>query len=96
MPSTRQVNPGNMTSFGHCSLGVVVDWMYRTVAGLAPASPGYRSITVRPIPGGGITSARARHVSPYGPIAVAWRTADGAISFAMCARAVAGVLASAR
>jgi alpha-L-rhamnosidase len=75
--SIHRVNPGNMTSFSHYSLGAVVDWMHRTVAGLAPASPGYRSITVRLIPGGGITSARARHVSPYGPVAVAWSTADG-------------------
>ena len=46
---------------------------YRYVAGLRPASPGYRTFDVRPRPGGGITSATARHISPFGPIEVSWR-----------------------
>ena len=35
------VNPGEMTSFNHYALGAVADWLHRTVAGLAPAAPGY-------------------------------------------------------
>jgi alpha-L-rhamnosidase len=66
------VNPGNMTSFNHYALGAVADWLHRTVAGLAPAAPGYRSLLIRPRPGGGLTSAAARHHTPYGPAAVAW------------------------
>ena len=31
-----------MTSFNHYALGAVADWLHRTVAGLAPAAPGYR------------------------------------------------------
>jgi alpha-L-rhamnosidase len=42
------------------------------VAGLAPAAPGYRSIEVRPRPGGGITHATARHQTPYGMAECAW------------------------
>ncbi|HZM74191.1 MAG TPA: glycoside hydrolase family 78 protein [Candidatus Limnocylindrales bacterium] len=66
------VNPGEMTSFNHYALGAVADWMHRTVAGLAPAAPGYRRVLVRPRPGGGLTHARAVHDSPYGRIEVAW------------------------
>ncbi len=72
------INPGEMTSFNHYALGAVADWLHRVVAGLAPAAPGYRSVTVAPRPGGGLTHASARHLSPYGPVAVAWRR-EGAV-----------------
>jgi alpha-L-rhamnosidase len=71
------VNPGEMTSFNHYAFGAVADWMHRTVAGLAPAAPGYRRIAVRPRPGGGLTHASAAHDSPYGRIEVGWRRAGG-------------------
>ncbi|MBG0566498.1 alpha-L-rhamnosidase [Actinoplanes aureus] len=67
------INPGEMTSFNHYALGAVADWLHRTVAGLAPAAPGYRTIRVRPRPGGGLSSASAAHRTPYGPASVAWR-----------------------
>ena len=66
------VNPGDMTSFNHYALGSVADWLHRVVAGLAPAEPGYRRIRVAPRPGGGLTRAEARHVTPYGVAEVAW------------------------
>jgi alpha-L-rhamnosidase len=69
-----------MTSFNHYALGAVADWLHRTVAGLAPATPGYRRIEVRPIPGGGLTSASARHRTPYGMAEVAWKIDDGKIA----------------
>ena len=71
------VNPGDMTSFNHYALGAVADWLHRTVAGLAPAEPGYRRILVSPRPGGGLTSASAAHETPYGRAEVGWtRAAD--------------------
>lgn len=66
------VNPGEMTSFNHYALGAVADWLHRTVAGLAPAAPGYRRLLVRPRPGGGLTHARAAHDTPYGRAEVSW------------------------
>ncbi|MDX3452293.1 family 78 glycoside hydrolase catalytic domain [Streptomyces sp. ME02-8801-2C] len=71
------VNPGQMTSFNHYALGAVADWMHRTVAGLAPAAPGYREFTVRPLPDRALTHASARHVTPYGEASVSWRRAEG-------------------
>jgi alpha-L-rhamnosidase len=76
LPDGR-INPGEMTSFNHYALGAVADWLHRTVAGLAPAAPGYRELIVRPRPGGGLTRASARHDSPYGTAAVAWERSDG-------------------
>ncbi len=78
LPDGR-VNPGEMTSFNHYALGAVADWLHRVVGGLAPAEPGYRKIELRPRPGGGITSARARHETPYGIAECAWQLRDGRI-----------------
>lgn len=66
------INPGEMTSFNHYALGAVADWMHRSVAGLAPAAPGYRKLLVRPLPGGGLGWAEATHQTPYGEAAVRW------------------------
>jgi alpha-L-rhamnosidase len=70
------VNPGEMTSFNHYALGAIGDWMHRVVAGVEPIEPGYRSIRFRPRPGGGLTSASARHESPYGETSIRWRIED--------------------
>jgi alpha-L-rhamnosidase len=74
---TGGVNPGQMTSFNHYAFGAVADWLHRTVAGLAPAEPGYRTLEVRPCPGGGLTHASARHRTPYGEAFVGWQIEDG-------------------
>lgn len=66
------INPGGMTSFNHYALGAVADWLHRTVAGIEPAEPGYKRIRFAPKPGGDLTSASARHLTPYGEAAVAW------------------------
>jgi alpha-L-rhamnosidase len=66
------INPGSMTSFNHYAYGAVADWMHRSVAGLAPIEPGYRRIRVRPNLASELTSASAKHESPYGLVAVSW------------------------
>ncbi|GGM37976.1 family 78 glycoside hydrolase catalytic domain [Promicromonospora citrea] len=67
------INPGEMTSFNHYALGAVADWLHRTVAGLAPAEPGYRTILVAPRPIAGLDHAEAALDTPYGRARVAWR-----------------------
>ncbi len=71
------INPGEMTSFNHYALGAVADWMHRTIGGLTPTEPGYRCIEIRPRPGGGITHAQARHLTPYGMAESSWKIEDG-------------------
>jgi alpha-L-rhamnosidase len=53
--------------------------MYQVLAPLdvAEAAPGYKHTLVAPRPGGGFTSARARHETMYGPVASAWTIKDG-------------------
>lgn len=67
------INPGQMTSFNHYALGAIADWMHRSIAGVAPAAPGYRCVRVAPRPGGGITHALGRLITPHGEVSVAWR-----------------------
>ncbi|MFJ9084491.1 family 78 glycoside hydrolase catalytic domain [Streptomyces sp. NPDC102384] len=67
------INPGEMTSFNHYALGAVADWIHRTVAGLAPAAPGYRRLLIRPRPGAGLTWARAEHDTPHGRVETSWQ-----------------------
>jgi alpha-L-rhamnosidase len=50
--------------------------LHRCVAGFAPGAPGYREIVVRPPVSTALTSASARHLTPYGEASVAWEV-DG-------------------
>lgn len=76
LPDGR-VNGNGMTSFNHYALGAVADWLHRSVAGLAPAGPGYRRILVRPEPPASLARASARHLTPYGEAVVTWRRDGG-------------------
>jgi alpha-L-rhamnosidase len=71
-------DPG-MNSFCHYAIGAVGEWIWRTVAGLSPdeSAPGWRHFFVRPVPGGGLTWARARYESIRGPIEVSWKIEGG-------------------
>jgi alpha-L-rhamnosidase len=73
------INPGQMTSFNHYALGAVADWLHRTVAGLAPAAPGYRRLLVHPRPTPQLTRASARHRTPYGDAEAGWERANGTL-----------------
>lgn len=77
------INPGDMTSFNHYALGSVANWLHKNVAGISPLEPGWRSIKVRPMPGGTITSANAAYESPYGRIASAWKINAGGNTFTL-------------
>ena len=61
-------------SLNHYAFGAVGEWMYDAIGGIAldPHAPAGRQVLVRPRPGGGITRARARFDSLYGPISTDW------------------------
>ncbi|MBN1491992.1 MAG: glycoside hydrolase family 78 protein [Phycisphaerae bacterium] len=66
-------DPG-MNSFNHYAIGSVGEWMYRTILGINPdeTQPGYKHFTLRPVPGGGLTSAKGSYASIRGTIESAW------------------------
>lgn len=63
------------SSQDHLMLGEIVEWFYHDLVGLAPASPGFERILVKPQPVPQISWARARYLSPRGPVAVSWKKA---------------------
>ena len=67
------VNPGEMTSFNHYALGAVVDWLYKSVAGIQPAEPGYARLRLQPTPGRGLEWARGSLDTRYGLAECGWR-----------------------
>lgn len=70
---------GDGASRNHIMFGDVSAWFYQTLAGLNldPEVPAFKRFIVRPHPVGDLRWVRARHESPYGPIAVSWNR-DGA------------------
>jgi alpha-L-rhamnosidase len=69
-----------MSSFNHYANGAVASWLYQSVGGLAPASPGYRRVRVAPQPGGGLTSASAAIDTEYGRTSVSWWIDDSTLT----------------
>ena len=67
-----------MNSFNHYAYGAIGEWLYRVVAGLDidEHNPGYKHIMIQPHVGGGLTHAKARHDSLYGPVESGWRLAE--------------------
>ena len=73
-------NDVGMNSFNHYAYGAVGEWMYRTMAGVSAAEPGYHKVLVAPEPGGGIDHVDFTHETPYGTVRSAWSTADGGMT----------------
>lgn len=66
------INGSGMTSFNHYAFGSVADWIHQKIGGLAPQGPGWKVVNVIPEPGGGIISAKASYLSPYGVVSSQW------------------------
>ncbi|HKU11579.1 MAG TPA: family 78 glycoside hydrolase catalytic domain [Sinomonas sp.] len=65
-------------SLNHYSKGAVIRFLHEYLVGLrqAPGSIGWERFEVRPFPGGEVTSASFRFVSPRGQIEVSWQIVD--------------------
>lgn len=60
-------------SLNHYSKGAVISFLHRYVAGLQRLEPTWTRFRVRPRPGGGVTRAETRHLTPHGEVGVSWR-----------------------
>lgn len=71
-------NP-SMNSYNHYAYGAIGDWMYRTMAGInsEESAPGYKKITIKPQPGGKVSSASAELMTSYGPVKSSWKIDAG-------------------
>jgi alpha-L-rhamnosidase len=73
-------DPG-MNSFNHYAIGSVGEWMWRAIGGinLDADCPGAGSVTISPVPGGGLSWARATHHTIRGPVSVFWKTDEASL-----------------
>jgi alpha-L-rhamnosidase len=78
MPDGSFQSP-TMNSFNHYAYGAVGEWMYRVIGGINidAAAPGYKHTLIRPRPGGGLTGAKASHLTPYGEVSSSWYIESG-------------------
>ncbi|GIK74575.1 MAG: alpha-L-rhamnosidase [Chloroflexota bacterium] len=60
-------------SLNHYSPGAVVNFLHCKVAGIEAAAPGYKRIRIHPMPGDGLTGARASYDSVHGRIVSDWQ-----------------------
>ncbi|CZT13008.1 related to alfa-L-rhamnosidase [Rhynchosporium agropyri] len=67
------INPGSMTSFNHYALGSVGASLHSTVGGISAKEPGWKVVRFEPVPGGTMTWAKVRHLSPYGEVKCEWQ-----------------------
>jgi len=74
-----------MNSFNHYAYGAIGEWMYRVMAGVEidEAAPGYKHTIIQPQPGGGFTSVKASHQTPYGKVSSAWTIKDATFELAV-------------
>jgi alpha-L-rhamnosidase len=68
-----------MNSFNHYALGAVGGFLFRRIAGIAPAAPGFREIQVAPVldPAGRVRRAGADYDSVMGRISTDWTWTPG-------------------
>jgi alpha-L-rhamnosidase len=65
-------DPG-MNSFNHYSLGSCGEYLFGGIGGINPASPGYKTILIKPVICDGLTWAKASYDSIHGRIATYWK-----------------------
>jgi alpha-L-rhamnosidase len=73
----------SMNSFNHYAFGAVGEYLYGGIGGIQPASPGYKTILIRPAIGSGITAARTEFNSIHGLITTRWKHEDDTVTLAV-------------
>ena len=66
-----------MISYNHYASGAVGDFLYRRIAGIEATDAGYRTFSIKPLVGGGLTFARGSVETPYGNIVSDWKLIGG-------------------
>jgi alpha-L-rhamnosidase len=66
-----------MNSFNHYAFGAVVGFIYRRIAGIDAAAPGFARIAIRPLVDPRLGWAEGEYRSAMGPVRSHWRRLDG-------------------
>ena len=71
----------NMNSFNHYAYGACAAWFYRTILGIRPLEPTYKTFEIRPIPSEKLGFAKASIETRSGLIRSEWSYVDGGIRY---------------
>ena len=71
----------NMNSFNHYAYGACAAWFYRTILGIRPLEPAYKTFEIRPIPSEKLGFAKASIETRSGLIRSEWSYVDGGIRY---------------
>lgn len=69
-----------MNSFNHYAFGSVGQYLYSGVGGINSASPGYKTILIKPVLGNGLSWAQTSYNSVNGLISTAWTNAGSSLN----------------
>ena len=75
------LNPDNMCSYNHYAYGSVMEFVYRRIAGIEAAAPGFAKITIAPHPVKGLPTFCAEYESVRGKIVSEYCQKDGKITY---------------
>ncbi len=75
-------DPG-MNSFAHYAFGAVGQWLFRTVAGIDTAKPGFQQLRIHPQPAPGLTWVKAAYRSLHGRVATQWKIDGGELTLSV-------------
>lgn len=64
-------------SQNHYNYGTIGAWMYRNIAGIAPASPGFKDIRLKPVLNDSVSWCKGSYHSMYGKIETSWKKHHG-------------------
>ncbi|KQN05133.1 hypothetical protein ASE85_20540 [Sphingobium sp. Leaf26] len=70
----------SMNSYNHYAFGAVVGFFYRRLAGIAPATPGFRQVAVKPLWFSDVGAVSARYDSQLGRIETATQGDEAGLS----------------
>ena len=74
-------NPDGMNSYNHYAYGVFEEFVYRRIAGIEAAAPGFKKVRIAPHPAKGLPGLRAVYESVNGKIVSAYRQKNGKIVY---------------
>jgi len=70
----------SMNSYNHYAFGAVGGFLFRRVAGISPAAPGFKRILIKPALDPRVRAGGADYESMLGRIATRWRQSDAGLS----------------
>ena len=83
MAPDGQIYDPDMNSYNHYAYGAVCQWLFESVAGIAPvaAQPGFDEITLNPLILPALSPVAAWHDCRHGRIEAGWTMTDGSVAY---------------